>query len=262
MLARLAAAAGAGARRAAARAAAPARAVASTAAPRAGPSHLQFPRRGGTPWGGGPISGDAALYGLLAANAAGFAAHALSPTTARRHGIVSAGSLAAGRFHTLAASAFSHKELSHLAVNAFTLFFFGRTVGRAFGGPYLVKLYLAAGVAGAAAHCVATGARCLSVPPHYRDACLAASPGALGASAAVNGIVVLSCLTWPTSQVLVWGVLPVPAALLGAAYVFSDVVGLTRAPQRGGVAHAGHLGGAAVGVAAWALARRRGARWR
>jgi len=68
--------------------------------------------------------------------------------------------------------------------------------------------------------------------------------------------------------VLLWGILPVPAALLGAAFVFQDVLGAFRdidgrygrgGSGGGGVAHAGHLGGAAVGALAWAALRRR--RW-
>ena len=86
----------------------------------------------------------------------------------------------------------------------------------------------------------------------------------MGASAAVNGVVALSCLTWPTSTVLLWGILPVPAALLGAAFVFQDVLGAWRDIDGrygrgggGGVAHAGHLGGAAVGALCFLALRRR-----
>ena len=124
---------------------------------------------------------------------------------------------------------------------------------------------------GALAHCTAAAWPCLSSYPAgspHRKSCVQRSPGALGASAAVNGVVALSCLTWPTSTVLLWGILPVPAALLGAAFVFQDVLGAFRdidgrygrgGSGGGGVAHAGHLGGAAVGALAWAALRRR--RW-
>ena len=148
-------------------------------------------------------------------------------------------------------------------MNAITLYFFGRGVAHSFGGRYLLGLYAAAGVAGSAAHVAASTWRCRSLPPYYRRACVSSAPGALGASSAVNGIVALSCLTWPRAMVYVWGLLPVPAAVLGGLYITQDLLGVlndgrSRSRGGGGVAYAGHLGGAAVGVAAWALARRRG----
>ena len=55
---------------------------------------------------------------------------------------------------------------------------------------------------------------------------MANSPPALGASAAVNGIVMLSILLYPRRMVYLYAVLPVPAALLGVLYIGSDMLGV------------------------------------
>lgn len=261
-------------------------------------SHLDFPRRetlfqrlflgrnggrGGTGSSSNNSNPDAVLVGLIAANVGVYCLWhvAPDPALARRHLVVSASALSEGRVHTLITSAFSHREgTTHLLVNMVSLYFFGKGVGRALGGRALLTLYLAAGAGGALAHCAASVWPCYSdknMPEQYRRACVRAAPGALGASAAVNGVVALSCLLWPTSTVLLWGVVPVPAFALGAAFLLQDVVGAWRDVEGGGgggrgggrygggggVAHAGHLGGAAVGALAWAALRRgRGiARW-
>ena len=236
------------------------------------------PGRGPGP--GGPEDGDAVLYSLIGLNVGVYALwQIIDPALARRHFVVSAAALSEGRAHTLVTSAFSHRDgATHLLVNMVSLFFFGRAVGRALGGGALLSLYLAAGAGGALAHCAAAAWPCLSLYPSgspHRRACVQRSPGALGASAAVNGVVALSCLAWPSATVLLWGILPVPAALLGAAFVFQDVLGAWRDMDGGrhgrggggggggggGVAHAGHLGGAAVGALAWAALRRRRRWW-
>lgn len=65
---------------------------------------------------------------------------------------------------------------------------------------------------------------------------------------------VLDILLFPTRTVLLYGLIPMPAALLGALWLARDVSGTVEGGSH--VAHAGHLGGAAVGLAAWALFRR------
>ena len=54
---------------------------------------------------------------------------------------------------------------------------------------------------------------------------MARSPPALGASAAVNAVVLLSVLLNPYSTVYIYAVLPVPAALLGLLYIGGDMFG-------------------------------------
>ena len=55
---------------------------------------------------------------------------------------------------------------------------------------------------------------------------MARSPPALGASAAVNAVVLLTILLNPYSTVYIYAVLPVPAALLGLLYIGGDMFGV------------------------------------
>ena len=83
------------------------------------------------------------------------------------------------------------------------------------------------------------------------------APGALGASAAVNSVMVVDICLFPTRTVLLYGLLPMPAALLGALWLMRDVTGTMEGGGGGGggqrIAHAGHLGGAATGLAFFLL---------
>ena len=62
----------------------------------------------------------------------------------------------------------------HLLSNMLGLYFFGREVGRAFGGRALLGLYLAGGLAGSLAHVAwkwsqirGAACRCVRVPAHF-----------------------------------------------------------------------------------------------
>ena len=48
---------------------------------------------------------------------------------------------------------------------------------------------------------------------------------ALGASGSVNACVIFNIAANPFSTVLIWGLVPVPAFLLGVLWVWSDVTG-------------------------------------
>lgn len=251
---------------------------ASTSAPfsswvRAAGLRHQGGGRGPGGFTGRSVDPDTALYGLIAANVAVYGAWTASAGRPRlRDGLSTHATVSPARVTsrpwTLLTSAFSHKDASHLLVNMVTLFFFGRSVARSYGGARLLKLYAAAAVAGSAAHCAAARVSCArrygDSPPAIKAACVNLAPSALGASGAVNGILALSILAAPRATVLVYGVLPVPAALLGALYVAQDLRGAAReSGGRGGgsgIAHWGHLGGAAVGAAVWAVRVRTG-RW-
>ena len=53
-------------------------------------------------------------------------------------------------------------------------------------------------------------------------------PGALGASGAVNSVVVCTILLAPRATVLLYGILPLPAWLLGVGWVGLDVMGAAQ----------------------------------
>ena len=83
---------------------------------------------------GGAWDGDKVLYGLIAANCAGFLLWQSNPGLMAKQATVSINSIREGRLHTLLTSAFSHASPNHLFANMFTFYFFGREIGRTFGG--------------------------------------------------------------------------------------------------------------------------------
>lgn len=172
------------------------------------------------------------------------------------HATVSIEGLRAGRVWTVLTAAFSHQEFMHLAANMIGLYFFGRDVGRLFGGKKLLGLYLAGGAVGSLAHCSWYYYQaCKTGEGRYgRTRWFGFTPSALGASAAVNAITVLDICLFPARTILLYGIIPMPAALLGALWLFQDISGTLEG--RGHIAHAGHLGGAATGLVAFLLFKR------
>jgi membrane associated rhomboid family serine protease len=84
----------------------------------------------------------------------------------------------------------------------------------------------------------------------------------LGASGAVCSFVTLGILLNPTSTVLIWFVIPVPAAVFGVGYVTKEFWMQYFYAGSSGEAHVGHLAGSAIGLAAWGLVRnKRGMRF-
>lgn len=78
--------------------------------------------------------GEKVLYGLIAANCAGFFLWQSSPGLMSKQATVSITSIREGRIYTLLTSAFSHASLNHLFANMFTFYFFGRQISQTFGG--------------------------------------------------------------------------------------------------------------------------------
>jgi hypothetical protein len=75
-------------------------------------------------------------------------------------------------------------------------------------------------------------------------------PSMLGASGAVSAVVILFCLNFPHQTLYVWGVLPIPAWVLGIIYVGSDIFGAMgrQTGEGANVAFTAHLGGALFAV--------------
>ena len=176
-------------------------------------------------------------------------------TFMHRHFMVSLESVSNGRLWTLLTANFSHQGFWHLALNMYMLWSFGSVSVLALGGPGFARLYLY-GAAGCVA--VALGADFLR---YRRDAVAARRLGRgiqltshLGASGAVNALVVFACALQPMQQWLIWGVLPLPACVVAALFIGYDVY---AAGSRDGVSHFGHLGGAAVGALSFLMFRRR-----
>jgi rhomboid-like protein len=227
-------------------------------------------------------SGDATLYSIIGINVAVWSMWKYAETdrrlqkfmlqnfTTSGHDVVKN-----GRVDTLLWCVFSHKDGWHLFGNCFTLYFFGNSVISVLGPMKFLTFYTAAGV---------FASTCQVLVPYYRKAIREHSnrnswtfdagrrwwgdsdiwTRCLGASGAISGVVMTSIAFFPRQLIYVYGVLPVPAALFGLAYVLKDVLGIVQQDSSSGVGHAAHLGGAAAGLAygLYQLLRMRRMRWR
>ena len=143
--------------------------------------------------------------------------------------------------HTAVTSIFSHMDGWHLFGNCLTLFFFGPEVIGALGARTFLQLYLGAGV-------FASGCQALSSRRN--------TP-ALGASGALNAVVIWSVLSNPWALIIIpieFLPIPMPACVFGLFYIGKDVYGMQSGDTR--IGHGAHLGGAAVGIAHFLLTRR------
>ena len=82
----------------------------------------------------------------------------------------------------------------------------------------------------------------------------------LGASGAINAIVAWYIAVAPRSMIYLYGVLPIPAALFGVAYLGFDAYSLYSGDS--GMGNAAHLGGAAFGGLWYILSRGRASTFR
>jgi membrane associated rhomboid family serine protease len=138
---------------------------------------------------------------------------------------------------------FAHDMSSpwHLALNMLTVWFFGPEVESRVGRNEFLRFWLAAIV-------IAGLTWLASVQIGQPDR--APFSFLVGASGAVMAI--LAVFVWhnPHQELLLWGILPIPAWALGLLYFFSDVNGAYHGT--GNVAHFAHIGGALFGLAyAW-----------
>lgn len=220
---------------------------------------LPFAARGYSRSSSSPLaSPDAALYALMGLNVAGFVAWRTQPPSwCWRHlAVWPAQALEPTKWYTLLTSAFSHKDGWHLGSNLMGLYFFGRDIGRLFGGQRLIALYCAGGVAGSLAHTLMMRYEWREKHPSLAKIWgYPTLPPAIGASGAVNACIVLSAALFPNASIYIIPIpFPIPAFVVAALALMRDVYRATGAGDDG-VAHAGHLGGAAMGAAAYALLR-------
>lgn len=212
---------------------------------------------GGYGGGYGGASAPTVVLGLIGVNLVVFGMwQFVDPRFMANNFMVSINSVMSGRLHTIVTSAFSQARFDHLAMNMLGLYFFGTEIAQLFGGRWLLNLYLAGAIAGSVGHLV----YCAFVVPWLENIPLSRfnaryTPSALGASGAVNAIVLLHIMLFPSRIIMVNLFIPVPAALFGVYLIGSDVWQARNEGSR--TAHAGHLGGALVGALAWISVRRR-----
>lgn len=136
---------------------------------------------------------------------------------------------------------FAHDMASpwHLFLNMLTLWFFGPEVEARLGRSEFFRFWLTAIVLAGLAWLAS-----MQLGPSDRAGWLVGASGAVTATLAV--------FIWhnPHQELLLWGILPIPAWALGILYFFSDISGAVE--RRDNVAHVAHIGGALFGLAyAW-----------
>ncbi|XP_077224135.1 RHOMBOID-like protein 12, mitochondrial isoform X2 [Tasmannia lanceolata] len=149
---------------------------------------------------------------------------------------VSIENIASGRFHTLVTSAFSH-------------------IGHQFGPKFLVKLYLAGAIAGSIcflAHMAFLIASSKDTRTFYLSPKIITG---LGASGALNSIILLHIFLFPKATHYVNLIIPVPAMLLGALLIGTDIWRMLEGDSH--IAGSAHLGGTLVAVLVWARIKKR-----
>jgi membrane associated rhomboid family serine protease len=131
---------------------------------------------------------------------------------------------------------FAHAdEPWHLLFNMLALFFFGRAVEQVLGKAEFLRFYFVAVVASGLAWVLS-----VNLLPDSNKMNL------IGASGGVMAVLAVFVWYFPRQEVLIWGVLPVPAWVLGIVYFFFDIRGAYFG--EGNVAHVAHIGGAVFGL--------------
>ena len=126
----------------------------------------------------------------------------------------------------------------HVAGNMFMLWLFGRDVEAIYGRGEFLRIYLTMII-------VASLAWLVSQMAQVRDPDILAARTMLGASGAVAGIMVLNIIHFPRRVFYFWGVVPLPAWLLGTLYIGQDIMGYARPRSGEPIAFEAHLAGAA-----------------
>ncbi|KAL8134917.1 RHOMBOID-like protein 12, mitochondrial [Apium graveolens] len=199
------------------------------------------------------LDSDNVVLGLIVANVAVFLLWRTADYQFMANNfMISLDNFKSGRVHTMITSAFSHIDAGHIISNMIGLYFFGNSIGSAFGPEYLLKLYLAGALAGSV-FCLVYDAFLI---PSKSNQMWGGSPStaALGASGAVNAIMLLDIFLNPKKTILFQMFIPVPAILVGIFIIGKDMLRILEGDSQ--VSGSAHLGGAAVAALAWARFRK------
>ena len=128
---------------------------------------------------------------------------------------------------------FVHGDISHLFFNMLAVLFFGIAVEKRVGSKEFLLLYLLSGtLCGVLSFFlyILTGAWYVFL---------------MGASGAVFALLLAYAVLYPTSVILIWGIIPIPAPVLVLGYAGLEVFNIITGTNQG-VAHSTHLIGFAV----------------
>jgi membrane associated rhomboid family serine protease len=132
---------------------------------------------------------------------------------------------------TVLTYAFMHAGLGHWFFNMLALFFFGPRLEDRWGGRDFVKFYLIAAAGGALFSFVSW-----NIP-------------VIGASAAVNGLLMAWAVYWPDEEIMFFGIFPMKIKWLVLVMAFLSTLMALGGGGGDGVAHLAHLGGFVTALA-------------
>ncbi|KAA8541053.1 hypothetical protein F0562_025016 [Nyssa sinensis] len=201
------------------------------------------------------LTPDGVVLGLILTNVAVFMLWQVADRKFMMNNFtISIDNFRSGHVHTLITSAFSHIEAGHLISNMIGLYFFGMSIGRVFGREYLLKLYLSGAVVGSIFYLVHHAFMTSSSETQRMWGMDPSRTPGLGASGAVNAIMLLNIFLFPKSTLYLEFIIPVPAILLGIFLIGKDMLRILEGDSQ--ISGSAHLGGAVVAAIAWARIKR------
>ncbi|WP_339920763.1 rhomboid family intramembrane serine protease [uncultured Flavobacterium sp.] len=141
------------------------------------------------------------------------------------------GSVRAGEQIRLISSGFLHADISHLAFNMITLYFFAPVVIDHLGSLSFVIIYFGSLIFGSL----------LTIIFHKDDY----NYRAIGASGAVTGVLYSAILLQPDMMLGIFFIIPMPAYLFGILYLLYSIYGMRA--KNDNIGHTAHFGGAIGG---------------
>ncbi len=142
------------------------------------------------------------------------------------------GSIRAGEQIRMFSSGFLHADISHLAFNMISLYFFAPIVYNYFGSWTFLTFYFGSLLFGSM----------LTLLFHKNDY----NYRAIGASGAVTGIIYAAILLNPYMSIYMFFIpIPIPAYLFGIGYLFYSIYGMKS--KNDTIGHTAHFGGAIGG---------------
>jgi membrane associated rhomboid family serine protease len=136
---------------------------------------------------------------------------------------------------TLITNMFLHFEIGHFLWNMLYLYWFGRILSEFVGNHRVLGIYVMSGLSGALAYFAFA-----NILPHIN-----LGEYALGASAAIMGIIVAAATTSPHHQIQLIFIGGVKLMYIALFVVILDLISIPTESNTGG--HIAHLGGAAMG---------------
>ncbi len=160
------------------------------------------------------------------------------------------------RFHTFITAAFSHKDIGHFLINMIAFYTFGSNTIHFLGLAPFTAMFFGGATVSAIFQLVWPDLIPKSWPAKYNTN---RNGAGLGASGAINAIVACNILMFPRNMIYLYGIVPIPAAVAGLAFLGLD--GYQLYYGNSDIGNAAHISGAVVGLVTYLISRKRFRRW-